>query len=912
MVFNPLVNKGFDKVGISLADLPPELGALAVADTDTVNLTLTGNTLTANALNTYTLPTASTSTLGGIKIGSRLTITDGVLSADVQTTDISGKEDVGVAAGLMTTHEGTYSHALIATALQEETDPVWTSEKGSYPTKAQADLLYAPISITQYTDELAQDAVGGILTNTGNVQFTYDDATPKITATVDLSGKQDANAVLTELTALTDPAANRVVVWNDTSNNFEFLSYANWDTAYGWGNHASAGYVTGTPWTAMGYYIGDGSAFATSGHNHDLAYLGISAKASDSDLLDGHDTAYFQTALGYTAENTANKGQANGYAPLGADSKIASTYLPPIAMTDVAVVASEAAQLALTAEEGDVAVRSDLNKSYIHNGGSAGTIADWTELLTPTDTVLSVNGQTGVVSLQLAQTEAGAANNFLTAYNATTGAFSKAQPTWANIDKTTSSIADITTRSHTALTDIGTNTHAQIDTFIGTTVPATYAPLVSPSFTTPVLGVATGTSLDLSGHSATGNTAVIATGIVQSVKETLTVTTAGGSAVLADLTISPSAPLTGTVYGQGNFGVARWDSDENGTGTYYAELRGILGTASSSGTASGDLRNAIGGYFAVQHLGSGTLNNAWGVRGWVDNNAATNATGNITNAYNFYSECSTNKGTGVITNRYGMYILDKTGVGAVTNQYGLYIENIDGGTNNYSIYSAGGANYFGGALTLANGATLAGTGSIREQINFVNSTNAIPDFTGTLGSIVGSTSSGFVGPSGLGSGGMNIAGFTEATATLFPMVITGYHGSTAPTAPAVMLRAGKHNGATAAVALAAGETVLSVRNWTTDLVTVKGNGDAYFVADVSALTFTDRTPYFEGDALAEIKNIKGKNGEIDHATLPEFARRKLKNDNDEEIDGRDLGAMISILVKSNQQLLERIEQLEKK
>jgi uncharacterized protein YukE len=43
---------------------------------------------------------------------------------------------------------------------------------------------------------------------------------------------------------------------------------------------------------------------------------------------------------------------------------------------------------------------------------------------------------------------------------------------WASIDKATSSIADITTKSHTALSDIGTNTHAQIDTFIGTTVPA--------------------------------------------------------------------------------------------------------------------------------------------------------------------------------------------------------------------------------------------------------------------------------------------------------------------------------------------------------------------------------------------------------------------------------------------------------
>lgn len=37
---------------------------------------------------------------------------------------------------------------------------------------------------------------------------------------------------------------------------------------------------------------------------------------------------------------------------------------------------------------------------------------------------------------------------------------------WGQIDKTTSSIADITTKSHTSLSDIGTNTHAQIDTAI--------------------------------------------------------------------------------------------------------------------------------------------------------------------------------------------------------------------------------------------------------------------------------------------------------------------------------------------------------------------------------------------------------------------------------------------------------------
>ena len=74
--------------------------------------------------------------------------------------------------------------------------------------------------------------------------------------------------------------------------------------------------------------------------------------------------------------------------------------LPAIAITDTFVVSSQAAMLALSAaERGDVAVRTDLNKSFILKGDNPASLSDWQELLTPTDAVLSVDGRTGVVSL---------------------------------------------------------------------------------------------------------------------------------------------------------------------------------------------------------------------------------------------------------------------------------------------------------------------------------------------------------------------------------------------------------------------------------------------------------------------------------------------------------------------------------
>jgi hypothetical protein len=68
--------------------------------------------------------------------------------------------------------------------------------------------------------------------------------------------------------------------------------------------------------------------------------------------------------------------------------------------------------LALTAEEGDVAVRTDQNKTYILTATPSSTLANWQELLTPTDTVTSVDGRIGTVTLTDKYAQLATANTF--------------------------------------------------------------------------------------------------------------------------------------------------------------------------------------------------------------------------------------------------------------------------------------------------------------------------------------------------------------------------------------------------------------------------------------------------------------------------------------------------------------------
>jgi hypothetical protein len=95
----------------------------------------------------------------------------------------------------------------------------------------------------------------------------------------------------------------------------------------------------------------------------------------------------------------SQKGANSGIAELDSGGKVPAAQLPAIAITDTFVVANQAAMLALTAQTGDLAIRTDVNKSFILTAEPASTLGNWQELLTPTDSVLSVDGLTGAVDL---------------------------------------------------------------------------------------------------------------------------------------------------------------------------------------------------------------------------------------------------------------------------------------------------------------------------------------------------------------------------------------------------------------------------------------------------------------------------------------------------------------------------------
>jgi hypothetical protein len=167
-------------------------------------------------------------------------------------------------------------------------------------------------------------------------------------------------------------------------------------------------------WTALAYgNVTDISGKADVGHTHTAD--GISdATAIGKEILRDVTAADVRATIGAgtsslalgTTSTTAMRGDKT-FAFTEITGTLGTNQLPPLAINQTSVVATQAAMLALTAQRGDVAIRTDLGKTFILSTDNPGTLADWLEILGTSD-VVSVAGRTGAVVLT--KTDVGLSN----------------------------------------------------------------------------------------------------------------------------------------------------------------------------------------------------------------------------------------------------------------------------------------------------------------------------------------------------------------------------------------------------------------------------------------------------------------------------------------------------------------------
>lgn len=227
---------------------------------------------------------------------------------------------------------------------------------------------------------IGQDlAVDGNSTIDGNSLVSGNSTTTGTSTTTDL-------VVLTDASVIGDLSAANVITFRAEVNGD--LSVDGSTTLSGPTNIDDTLVVTGT-------ITGSNLSGTNTGDELPATSTTAGIVKTDSNSLD--PIVYLKDSVDALFVMVNKLGAPNGVATLDSASKIPASQLPAISITDVFVVGSEAAMLALTAQVGDVAKRTDENKTYILRAEPASNLSNWEVMLFPEAPVQSVHGRTGDV-----------------------------------------------------------------------------------------------------------------------------------------------------------------------------------------------------------------------------------------------------------------------------------------------------------------------------------------------------------------------------------------------------------------------------------------------------------------------------------------------------------------------------------
>lgn len=259
-----------------------------------------------------------------------------------------------------------------------------------------------------------------------------------------------------------------------------------------------------TAWNALQYLNGaELAGKADVGHTHTATEISNST-ATGRSLITATDAAAARTAIGAGTSSlvlgtSAGTAKAGDWFPSFAEvtGTLGTAQLPPLAINETFVVATQAAMLALTAQRGDIAIRTDTSETYVLATDSPGTLADWKEIIA-NGQVVSVAGRTGAIVLTKSdvglanvdntadsakpvstaqQTALNAKENTITA--GTTAQYWRGDKTWQTLNSTAVGLGSVNNTSDAAK-PVSTAQQAALDL---------KAPIANPTFTGTVSGV---------------------------------------------------------------------------------------------------------------------------------------------------------------------------------------------------------------------------------------------------------------------------------------------------------------------------------------------------------------------------------------------------------------------------------------
>ncbi len=207
----------------------------------------------------------------------------------------------------------------------------------------------------------------------------------------------------------------------------------------------------------------------------------------------------------------------------------------------------------------------------------------------------------------------------------------------------------------------------------------------------PLTNTLDGASLDFTGHAAIGANASNSAFTVLDIDETLIGIDTTMYGVFAQLDLAPAGALSAATHLIAMDMQAMWTGAVDGT--THGSVQGIKGEG-INGSATHGIAECVGVYGKASNLEETNVTDVIaGLFFATNDDSFGTEEGDVASAYSLLAQAFTDKDTGVITNRYGLYIEDTTGGGLLTNQYGLYIEDMASGSASgieYAIFSLGG------------------------------------------------------------------------------------------------------------------------------------------------------------------------------------------------------------------------------